>query len=331
MGMRPSWSLLLHCDQDGRAPRVMQPIVNAHTHLELGWLKHICPRGRGKPFVNWMEKLIGLNREAREAGRRDELNKLSIERGIAELKACGTTHVGDITQSGLSVKPLFESGLSGVVYIEVIGSVREVAMFMFERAVQMVNEFRPIQPQNFKIGITAHAPYSTHQDAIRASADFCRTENIPFCMHVAESSAEVEALKHGTGDLLQLAAQIGQDTSQLIRGQSPIRHLASLGVLDAKPLLIHMVHADDEELDMVAAAGAKIAHCPRSNALLQCGTFPLEKALARNIPVALGTDSLASAPSLNINDEARFAVSVHQGYVAPATVEALRHNTAVLI
>ncbi len=308
----------------------MQPIVNAHTHLELGWLQHLCPRGHGAPFVDWMEKLVGLNREAREAGRREELNVLSIERGIAALKSYETTHVGDISQSGLSIEPLFASGLSGVVYIEVIGSVREVAMFMFERAVQMVREFRPKQPKNFKIGITAHAPYSTHPDAIRASADYCRVEDIPFCMHVAESSAEVAALRHGTGDLFELAARIGQDTAGLLVHQTPIRYLASLGVLEAKPLLIHMVHADEHELDLVAAAGAKIAHCPRSNALLQCGTFPLEKALARDIPVALGTDSLASAPSLNIHDEARFAVSVHQGYVFPAQVEALQHNADVL-
>jgi cytosine/adenosine deaminase-related metal-dependent hydrolase len=92
-----------------------------------------------------------------------------------------------------------------------------------------------------------------------------------------------------------------------------------------------MVHADDEELDLVAAAGAKIVHCPRSNARLQCGTFPLEKALARDIPVALGTDSLASAPTLNIHDEARFAVSVHRGYVSPHTVEALCHNDQILM
>lgn len=83
-----------------------KPIVNAHTHLELGWLEYICPRGRGEPFVEWMTRLIGLNIEAREAGKRDELNRLSIERGIAALKAAGTTHVGDITQSGLSIVPL---------------------------------------------------------------------------------------------------------------------------------------------------------------------------------------------------------------------------------
>lgn len=304
-------------------------IVNAHTHLELGWAHYLCPRPPGEPFHVWFEKLVKLNGEARASGKREGLQQRAIETGIQQLLDSGTTHVGDICNSGLSIEPLFASGLSGVVYIEVIGAVREVAMFMFERAKGFVEEFRPKQPHSFRIGITAHSPYTTHPDAIRACADYCQRERIPFCMHVAESPGEIEELMHGRGPLYDIPKRLGFETEHFVPGTTPIRYLHQLGVLDAKPLLVHMVHVSDDEWDLVAASGSTVAHCPRSNALLQCGTMELDKALSRGISVALGTDSLASSPDLDIQRELQIAISAHQGYVAPESVAALLRNSTV--
>jgi 5-methylthioadenosine/S-adenosylhomocysteine deaminase len=90
-----------------------------------------------------------------------------------------------------------------------------------------------------------------------------------------------------------------------------------------------MIHVTDEELDLVAHYGATIAHCPRSNQLLQCGRMPLEKILTRHIPVALGTDSLASSPSLDVREEALTAISLHKERVTAAQIDTLLRNTAV--
>jgi 5-methylthioadenosine/S-adenosylhomocysteine deaminase len=91
-----------------------------------------------------------------------------------------------------------------------------------------------------------------------------------------------------------------------------------------------MVHVSDHDLDTIAAYGAAVAHCPRSNQLLQAGRMPLEKMLARNIPVAIGTDSLASSPSLDIHEEAQAAITMHQGHVGQNAILPLLHNTEVL-
>jgi aminodeoxyfutalosine deaminase len=102
-----------------------------------------------------------------------------------------------------------------------------------------------------------------------------------------------------------------------------------LGVLAAKPMLVHMIQVSEAELDMVAAYGVTVAHCPRSNRLLQCGRMPLEKMLARGIVVALGTDSLASSPSLDVREEGAAAVALHEGLVTAEQIEELLGNTAV--
>ena len=303
-------------------------IVNSHTHLELGWLHYLCPQEHGLAFPRWMEKLVKRISKAREAGVRDRLMARSITEGIATLKAAGTTHVGDITQSGLSIEPLFDSGLSGIVYIEVLGMVREVGMFMVERAIQFVEEFRP-KETTLRIGITAHAPYSTHPDVFRTTASYCAANDVPLCVHIAESSAEVTYLQNGSGALYDMNKKFGLTDHFTPPHTTPVQYLADLGVLRAKPQLVHVVHATDAELDLIAHSGSKIAHCPRSNQRLQCGRFPLEKALARNIPVAFGTDSLASSPSLDVSDELTFAKQLHQNYVSPEILEGLLHNTNV--
>ena len=302
-------------------------LINSHTHLELGWLYYLCPNDKGESFPIWMERLVKRSAKAREAGMRDQLMERSIEQGIAALKAAGTTHVGDITQSGLSIVPLFASGLSGVVYIEVLGMVREVGMFMVQRAIQFVEEFRP-KETTLRIGITAHAPYSTHPDVFRETAAYCAANDVPLCVHIAESQAELTYLQSGSGPLDEMNQRFGLPTFNPPK-MAPIQYLADLGVLQAKPQLVHDVHATEAELDLVAKSGSKIAHCPRSNHLLQCGRFPLEKALARDIPVAFGTDSLASSPSLNVREELAFARKLHQDHVSVETLNTLLHNTHV--
>jgi 5-methylthioadenosine/S-adenosylhomocysteine deaminase len=61
-----------------------------------------------------------------------------------------------------------------------------------------------------------------------------------------------------------------------------------------------------------------VAHCPRSNAALAGGTAPVAAFLDQGIPVGLGTDSLASAPSLDLWDEMRAVLDAHA--LPPAAV-----------
>jgi guanine deaminase len=62
------------------------------------------------------------------------------------------------------------------------------------------------------------------------------------------------------------------------------------GLVGPRSVFAHDLHPTDGELARLAAAGASVAHCPSSNALLGSGLFPLRRHRAHGVRVALGSD-----------------------------------------
>jgi cytosine/adenosine deaminase-related metal-dependent hydrolase len=254
----------------------------------------------------------------------------SIERGIAELQACGTTHIGDITRTSLSIEPLMASGLHGVVYLEVMGHNKKKAFKRLEQAKIEIGKTRQYPGYGtIQVGLSLHAPYSCHPDLLRAGAEWCRAEGVPLCIHAAESPAETDFLLSGKLPLVK--GPVAFLVKNLLSlpdspGLRPIPYLARLGVLAARPLLVHAVHVTEEDINLIAKTGCAIVHCPRSNDLLSCGRMPLEDYLAAGVPVYLGTDSRASSPDLDVRAEARFAQRLHEGLVESQEIARLIHQ-----
>lgn len=86
-------------------------------------------------------------------------------------------------------------------------------------------------------------------------------------------------------------------------GTTPVRHLASLGVLNERFLAAHCVCVDDEEIALLAKSGAGVVHCPESNMKLASGVAPITKMLAAGVRLGLGTDSAASNNDLDMIGE----------------------------
>jgi cytosine/adenosine deaminase-related metal-dependent hydrolase len=82
-----------------------------------------------------------------------------------------------------------------------------------------------------------------------------------------------------------------------------VEYLDRLGMLDERLLAVHGVHLTDAELDRLAAVGATVVACPRSNEWTGAGTPPIDRFYRSGVRVALGTDSLASVETLNLFDE----------------------------
>ena len=149
------------------------------------------------------------------------------------------------------------------------------------------------------LGVSPHAPYTCTVDTYRACAEL----GLPQATHFAESAAEREWLVDGSGDWSPLAEFLVPPP-----GETGIRLLAAEGLLGPSLMAAHCVHADAEEIALLAEHGVGVAHCPRSNGYLGCGVAPLDELVAAGVTVSIATDSPASTPSLDLFEEIRSAI-----------------------
>ena len=135
------------------------------------------------------------------------------------------------------------------------------------------------------------APHSLHAaspETISIALDVAAELETPCHLHLAEASYE-------------------RDQVETRYGASPVRLLAREGLLDQRLVTIHTVWVDDEELDLLAHAGAGVVHCPGANAFLGDGIAPVPEMLQRGIRVALGPDGGCANNRQSVFDEMRMA------------------------
>ena len=114
------------------------------------------------------------------------------------------------------------------------------------------------------------------------------------CSDPLWKAAKELADEHGTGMSFHMSpARLDPEGFIAAFGQRPMVHLDELGVLDSNVAMTHCVHVDDREIDLMAAHGAHVAHCPTtalkvSYGVTQIGKMP--EMVQRGINVAIGTD-----------------------------------------
>ncbi len=131
-------------------------------------------------------------------------------------------------------------------------------------------------------------------------------------MHVAESKDEIRLLQRKKNRFEKLYRAVGWDTAWAPSTDSPFEYLHMLGLLNDDFLAVHAVQATDKDISLIKRSRVAVAHCPRSNKETGVGKMPLRKFLDAGVVVGLGTDSLASSPSLNLWDEMRSAYRMHR-------------------
>lgn len=271
-------------------------LVNAHTHLELTAFRGLMP---DVPFRDWIVRL----QSAKVSVMTPERSLDSARLGIAEGLRAGVTTYGDTCDSGAALPAMCEMGVRGIVYQEVFSpSPDESRVADAIAALRLrLTELAPRQTPLVRLGISPHAPYTVSDPLFIAAAG----AGYPLAVHIAESDAETRLVRDGDGPFADGLRRRGIAVAP--RGRSPIALLESLGVLRARPLLIHAVYIDDADIAAIATAQATVAHCPVSNAKLGHGIAPLDRLLAAGVAVGLGSDSMASNDRMDLLEETRAA------------------------
>ena len=287
-------------------PGVLMPaLVNAHTHLELSGFKDQLDCNRG--FGPWVQALLQL----RDQSTSDEL-AAAAEIGVQEIVTTGTGTVCEISSLGLTDQLLRRSGLSGFWAREILGNFANPP-----------DTDLPDWPGDVKPALAGHAPHTTAPALLTTLKQVNETYRRPFSIHVAESEAETEFISSGSGAWADFLTERGIDFAEWgLPARSPVAYLDKLGVLNARTLAVHILQADENDLDILQQRGTPICVCPRSNQALHARRPDIPAMLARRMPVCLGTDSLASTPSLDLFDEMAF-IARHYPSLDPAQILAL--------
>ncbi len=281
---------------DGMA--LLPGLVNVHTHLELSYLAGAVPPSDS--FASWVAQLMAARRAVDELAA-PEVSR-AAERAIGALRASGTAVVGDVSNT-LITPPLLQShGLAGVVFHELLGfgPGDRVAQVRDARA-----RAEALATDTVRVSVAAHAPYSVSPALFAAiREDLGAHPGAVSTVHVAEGPEECEFLRTGEGPWRETLHALGVWNPEWEPPRtSPIAYLDDLGLFDGRVLAVHGVHVDGPDLARLRASGTTLAACPRSNRWVGAGSPPIDAFYASHVPVAFGTDSLASAPDLNLFSE----------------------------
>ena len=135
------------------------------------------------------------------------------------------------------------------------------------------------------------APHSLHAvslDTVAVAVDVAQDLGSAWHLHLAEAAYE-------------------RDFVLRRHGSTPVRVLEREGLLNDGLVAVHAVWIDDEEIDLLAGAGAAVVHCPGANAFLGDGIARVPEMLDRGVRVALGPDGGCANNRQSVFEEMRAA------------------------
>jgi aminodeoxyfutalosine deaminase len=292
---------------------IVPGFVNAHTHLELSPLEP-DPEGSGASFtegaepeseIGWLRRVVGQRR-----ARPTETLRDVAERNLAASLAAGTTMLADTTTAGLSWDAISSAPVRGVVFAELIGLKRMRGLQTDAEAWQWLAAASPVAKASgrVRLGLSPHAPYSTAGWLYHKAV----SSRLPLATHLAEMPEELELLKRRDGPLRAFLEELGAwDDDWEPIGPRPADYVRRGPLRNADWLIAHGTYFDPSEFWQLRPEAAPhdhrvaVAFCPRTHARFGHAPHPYRGMLERGVVVCLGTDSLASSPTLSILDEAR--------------------------
>ena len=301
------WS---HARIDRRSGIITPGLVNAHTHLQYTGFAPLGQR-QYSGFEQWAFAFEADYRAVTQPGYWAS----SALAGVRQAVAAGTTVFADIITNDEARGALAACGVTGIEYLEAIGhldrhwfnGVREEFLARLER------------PGQTPAGVSPHAMYSLDGSVIKDLMAIAADHGCRAHVHLAESAQELNLYRHGDRSMLAIYGDMRHEFDLVRRGgagHDTADYADSLGVLVPTAHLAHAIYLDRTGRDLLLRRGTSVALCPRSNAVLGLGPAPVAAYLSEGHEIAVGTDSLASSPSLDLlADVARLAVIAReQGY-----------------
>ena len=242
--------------------------VNAHSHA---FQRALRGRAEGGDFWAWRDLMV------EEAARQTpELVRSSYARTYAEMRRAGYTAVGEFHYLGLPVAhgaaaAAAEAGVE-LVLLYVAYARGGIDRFRQGSVGEYLRGLEDVRAAGLRVGAAPHSVRACPADWLEEIGAYAAREGLVLHVHADEQPREIE----------ECVAE---------HGVRPIELLARSGCLGPRTTIVHATHANGDELDLLADAGARVCVCPTTEANLGDGFVPVERLRTRGIGLCIGSDS----------------------------------------
>lgn len=274
--------------------------VNAHCHTELSHMKGTIPKQKGMvPFL----LQVMFERQADEQTKQE-----AIRNAVKEMHDNGIVAVGDICNTADSVSVKTDGNLYFHNFIEASGFVPASAGMRMEQCLQTANRFLE-HFSSTQVNITPHATYSVSQKLFQQIAD---QSPAIISIHNQESQAEEDLIRSKNGEMLRLFEAIGVkiDFFEALQ-RSSLAYALPMLPANAQIILVHNCYTMQHDIELLLEQSSAyntsffFCVCPNANEYIGNSLPPLSSLIKSDIPVCIGTDSLASNTALDVFSELR--------------------------
>ncbi|MFP4530370.1 MAG: amidohydrolase [Halodesulfurarchaeum sp.] len=263
---------------------VMPGLVNAHTHAAMTLLRGYAD---DKPLDAWLKEDIWPAEAALEPAD----VRAGTELALLEMIGSGTTAFADMYfHMDEVVAAVDRAGLRARLShgIVTVGKDEAGAQADVQEGIDFARRTVDRDDGRIEPALSPHSLTTVNVDALRETVAAARDLGIPLHIHANETTDEVTPIVEE-------------------EGVRPLEYAAGLGLLESQDFLAHGVHVDEAEMDLLAERAPSVVHCPASNMKLASGMAPIERLLEAGVPLALGTDGVASNNDLDMFGEMRDA------------------------
>lgn len=281
-------------------------LVDAHEHL-----CHHITRGWEPDTFSVLDTWVNFERLAYPAFTQAE-ETASVEIATIEMVKNGTTCFSDTGSAFFpftAIETANKVGIRGIMgrcggdmFIDELAFLSRPAKEILDEMEEGHHRFRG---QPVRMGTQLCGMGDCSDDLVLGAKEIAKKHDDVLFMHQCVYESEVEAYHKKWG-------------------KGPIRHLYDLGVLDSTTTLVHMVHLEDGDLEILKETGTNVVHCPGASMKFGLGAFSKGKfpeMYEAGLNIGLGTDSGTWSDSLDILMQAYLAAVGHR--------EARCHRTAI--
>jgi len=278
-------------------PGILAPgFVNAHCHLELSHMK-----GAIEPHTGMIDFLLGV------MGRRF-VQEDTILQAIADAETAmfqnGIVAVGDICNTTHTILQKNQQRLYYHNFIEATGFLEATALARFEAAREVWERFREVGGSGENNSLVPHAPYSVSPALFGLITGL--EGNDLLTLHNQESEDEEAFFRTGTGGFHRLYQALGLNISfYKPAGKSSLQTCLPRFNPGQCLLLVHNVMTSEADLQFIRdqqplLPDCHFCLCPNANLYIGNGLPDIALLRRYEVPLVIGTDSLASNYQLSI-------------------------------